>query len=180
MTEPRPPQPHRSRLTPFANRPLVVGVVPKQSPLVAVTAASLAKATNAPALYFAYVDVSRYTAMEHPDGSVDHLPINPDTADDSWETVQEALIDQVSAAMLGEDVPWEFRYLAGRVDRSLTHLARSVDATGFVVGTRSGSQHRLSDFINGSVATQLSYRQHRPVLVVPLRVVDWRGRAPWE
>ena len=82
--------------------------------------------------------------------------------------------------MDGQGVPWQFRYLAGRVDRALTHLARAVDAAAFVVGTHVGRHHRIADFVNGSMSMQLSHRQHRPVLVVPLEVVDWKGRAPWE
>ena len=70
MGEHAPPQPHPSRMTEFAGHPLVVGVVPEQSPLVALTAVSLARATGAPALYFAHVDTSRYADVEHPDGSV--------------------------------------------------------------------------------------------------------------
>jgi nucleotide-binding universal stress UspA family protein len=166
-------------LTDFAGHPLVVGVVPGQPPLVAITAASMARATGAPALYFAYVDTSRYPDVERPDGTVHHLPIDPDLADDSWMDTERALIAEVGAAMSGVPVPWQLRYLAGRVDRSLTHLARAVDAAAFVVGTHVGSHRRLADFVNRSVSMQLAHRQHRPVLVVPLTVVDWQAKAPW-
>ncbi|CCH78048.1 Universal stress family protein [Nostocoides japonicum T1-X7] len=175
-----PPQPHPSRLTDFAGHPLVVSVVPDQPPLVALTAASLARATGAPALYFAHVDTDRYTDEEFPDGTVRHVAIDPDTADDTWQDRRRVLTAQVAAAMEGQGIRWEFRYLAGRVDRSLTHLARAVDAAAFVVGTHVGKHHRISEFVNGSVSVQLSHRQHRPVVVVPLEVVDWEGRAPWE
>lgn len=175
-----PPQPHPSRLTDFAGHPLVVSVVPASPSLVAVTAASLGRAIGAPALYFAYVDTERYTDEEYPDGTVRHLPIDPDLADESWLDTERALEAGVAAAMQQQDVAWEFRYLAGRVDRALTHLARAVDAAAFVVGTHVGRHHRVHDFVNGSVSVQLAHRQHRPVLVVPLQVVDWEGRAPWE
>lgn len=176
----RPPQPDPSRLTPFAGHPLVVGVVPGQPPLVALTAASLAAATGAPELYVAYADPTRYVEREHEDGTVDHRPIDPDLADDAWVETGHALVRQVGTALAGVEVAWRFRYLAGRPDRALTHLARAVDAAAFVVGTRTGRHRRMAEFFEGSVHVQLAHRQHRPVLVVPLEVTDWRGRAPWE
>lgn len=175
-----PPQPHPSRLTDFAGHPLVVAVAPDQPSLIAVTALSLARATGAPALYFAHVDTSRFTDEEYPDGTVRHLAIDPDLDDDYWLQRRDELSEMVALWMEGQDLPWHFRYLAGRVDRALTHLARAVDAAAFVVGTHVGRHHRISDFVNGSLSMQLSHRQHRPVLVVPVAVVDWEDRAPWE
>lgn len=174
-----PPQPSASRLTEFAGHPVVAGVRPGQSPLVALTAASLARGTGAPTVYFAYVDPSRYTDEEFPDGTVRHLPVDPDLADEIWRDTESNLVQEIGDTMRDQGVIWVFRYLAGRTDRALTHLARSVDAAAFVVGARSG-HHRLHDFVNESVSVQLSHRQHRPVLVVPLTVVDWKARAPWE
>jgi nucleotide-binding universal stress UspA family protein len=175
-----PPGPHPARFTDFARHPLVVAVVPDQPPLVGVTAVSLAKATGAAALYFAYVDSSRYAIEEFPDGTVRHAPIDPDLDDEEWPTTQAALVRSVTETMAANDVPWHFRYLAGRVVRALTHVARAVDAAAVVVGTHAGRPHRSADFVNGSVSIQLAHRQHRPVLVVPLTVVDWEDRAPWE
>ena len=179
MGESAPPQPHPSRITDFAGHPLVVAVLPGQPAVVALTAANLARATGASALYFAYVDESRYADEEHADGTVRHLSIDPDIDDETWPRREEELTRLVAGWMEGEDVPWHFRYLAGRVDRALTHLARAVDAAGFVVGAHEGRHRRLKDFVNGSTALQLSHHQHRPVLVVPVEVVDWEGRAPW-
>ncbi len=173
-----PPQPHASRLTDFAGHPLVVSVTPGQPDLVATAAASLGRAIGAPTLYFAYVDPSRYTVEEFADGTVRHASIDPD-ADDDWEDVAAALARAVATSMQGHDQPWEFRYLAGRVDRSLTHLARAVDAAAFVVATHPG-HHHIRDFVRESISVQLAHHQHRPVLVVPLEVVDWEGQAPWE
>ncbi|WP_347353719.1 universal stress protein [Intrasporangium sp.] len=180
MGERVPPQPHPSRITEFAGHPLVVAVVPGQPPVIAATAVSLAEATGAPALYFAHVDTTRYTDEEYPDGTVRHLSIDPDLDDEGWSDREAELVRAVGEWMAGEQVAWQFRYLAGRVDRALTHLARAVDAAAFVVGTHVGRHHRVADFMNGSVSMQLSHRQHRPVLVVPVQVVDWEGRAPWE
>ncbi len=180
MAESLPPQPHPDRLTPFAGHSVVVGIVPDQPPLVALTALSLARATNAAGLYLAYVDVSRYTEQEFPDGTVRHAPIDPDLPDDAWTTTEQQLRAQVTQVMTGQDVAWHFRYLAGRVDRALTHLARAVDAAVLVLGTHVARHGHGPDFLHHSHAVQLSHRQHRPVLVVPLQVVDWKGRAPWE
>ncbi len=180
MGERIPPQPHPDRITDFAGHPLVVAVMPDQPPLVALTAVSLARATGAPALYFAYVDTSRYADEEYADGTVRHLSIDPDIDDEAWPEREAALTGLVGQWMAGQDVPWHFRYLAGRVDRALTHLARAVDAAAFVVGTHVGRHHRISDFVRESLSMQLTHRQHRPVLVVPVQVVDWNGRAPWE
>lgn len=178
--QPVPPQPDPTRLTDFAGHPVVVGVVPGQPPLVALTAASLARATGAPAIYFGYVDPTRVVVQEHTDGRVRHEPIDPDLADDDWTATEQALIDQLTEAMTGQDQTWHLRYLAGRADRALTHLARAVDAASLVVGTHVRRHHRIGDFLTRSIAVQLAHRQHRPVLVVPLRVVDWHDRAPWE
>ncbi len=176
-----PPQPHPSRLTEFGGHPLVVSIMPDQPPLVAITAASLGRAIGSPALYFAYVDTERYTIEEYPDGTVRHGSIDPDVADTGWEDTAAALTRSVADAMAGQDVPWQFRYLAGRIDRSLTHLARAVDAAALVVASHVGHHHRhIRDFLNTSVSVQLAHHQHRPVLVVPLEVVDWEGRAPWD
>ncbi len=175
-----PPQPDPSRLTDFAAHPLVVGVVPGQPPLVALTAASLGRALASPTIYFAYVDTGRFTTEEYADGTVRHEAIDPDLAGDGWTETEQALRAALTQTLAGQDVAWELRYLAGRVDRSLTHLARAVDAAVFVVGTHVGRHPRIADFINGSISVQLTHRQHRPVLVVPLEVVDWFGRAPWD
>ncbi|MGN8244830.1 universal stress protein [Cellulomonas soli] len=175
MPTPEVPQPGPSRMVPVAGHPLVVGVVPGQPALVALTAAEWARAAGASELCCAFVDGSRYTRAEHEDGSVQHEAIDPDGADDGWLRRQE-LIEQSLAEVLADcGVPWTFRYLAGRADRALTHLARAVDAAGFVVGTRSpGAGARVREAIEGSVAVRLTHHQHRPVMVVPLHVVDWK------
>jgi nucleotide-binding universal stress UspA family protein len=176
------PQPAVARLTDFAAHPLVIGVVPGQPDLVPLTAWSLGGVMRAPALHFAYADPSRYVVREHPDGAVDHAPVDPDSADDGWRSVAEGLEGQVRAALpTSPSIPWHLHYLAGRPDRALTHLARAVDAAAIVVGTRApGPAARLHELVEGSVAVHLSHHQHRPVITVPLSVVDWKDiRAPW-
>lgn len=180
MAERIPAQPRPDRLTHFAGHPIVVGVLPGQSELVALTAASLARATNAPAIYFGYVDTARFTAEEFADGTVRHEPIDPDIEGGDWMVTRDTLTRQLTEVMAGQEVPWHLRYLAGRVDRALTHLARAVDAAAFVIGTHRTRHRRVPEFLQRSIGLQLSHRQHRPVLVVPLQVVDWKGQAPWE
>lgn len=89
--------------------------------------------------------------------------------------------DSARPAAPATRVPWTFHYLAGRPDRALTHLARAVDAAAVVVGTRApGTGARLRELVDGSVAVHLAHHQHRPVLTVPLDVVDWSAtRSPW-
>ncbi|WP_454300988.1 universal stress protein [Salana multivorans] len=175
------PQPGLERMVPFPGHPLVVGVVPGQNPLVVRTAVGLAAALGV-GLYAGYVDTSRYTVSEHPDGSVTHAALDPDTADDSWRDTEAELRDHLATLLAGDGVPWQLRYLAGRPDRALTHLARAVDASALVVGTRApGGGPRMRELLEGSVAAHLAHHQHRPVLTVPLAVVDWKEiRTPWE
>jgi nucleotide-binding universal stress UspA family protein len=180
MTPPGVPQPSPARMTEFAGHPAVVGVTPGQPELVALTAVSLARAIGSPTLYFAYVDPSRYVEEEHPDGTVRHLAIDPDGVDDRWQDTEAHLRKDLSRTLSGADVGWELRYLAGRTDRALTHLARAVDAAVIIVGSRApGSGAKMREVLEGSVAVHLAHHQHRPVLTVPLSVVDWKARTPW-
>ncbi|MFV0285321.1 MAG: universal stress protein, partial [Demequina sp.] len=78
-------------------------------------------------------------------------------------------------------VQWSTRALAGLPSQQLADVADEVDAVLIVVGTREpGLRGTLHEFFSGSVAAQLSHRQHRPVLVVPLAPVGPDGELPWE
>lgn len=169
------PQPYPSGLTPFVGHPIVVGVVPGQPELVVLSAALLATALGS-SVYFAYVDPRRVVEREFADGRVLHVDLDPDISDDEqWRQRQVELEHAISVSLAGKHVTWEFRYLAGRADRALAHLARAVDAAMIVVGTRAAhGEHRLHHFLEGSVGSHLSHHQHLPVLVVPLAVVDWK------
>lgn len=174
------PQPHISRLTPFAGHPVVVGVVPGQPELVTQTAASWAAALGVE-LYIGYVDPTRVTVEEFPDGSVRHSTIDVDTIDDLWQRRSDQIQRFLAEVLADSGIHWHFRYMAGRPDRSLTHLARAVDASALVVGTHSpGAAGRWHEFVEGSIAARLAHHQHRPVLVVPLQVVDWHAPTPWQ
>jgi len=169
------PQPHPSRITPFAGHPVVAGVSPGLPELVVLTAASLAEALGVPA-FFAYADPGRIVEREFPDGRVQHTDLDPDLVDDeTWRAREAELRAAIGALLAGRPVRWEFRYLAGRPDRALTHLARAVDAAVIVVGTRRpGGGGRLAELLQGAVGNHLAHHQHRPVLVVPTTVVDWK------
>jgi nucleotide-binding universal stress UspA family protein len=166
-------------MTPFAGGAVVAAVRPGADPLVALTAADLARLTGG-ALYFAYVDEQRFAEREFADGTVQHSDLNPDAADDGWRR-REATITAELDALLGDSaVPWQLRYLAGRPDRALTHLARAVDAAVLVVGTRAPEHGaKVREFLDGALALKLAQHQHRPVLAVPLSVVDWKAPMPW-
>ncbi|MFT4218401.1 MAG: universal stress protein [Micropruina sp.] len=173
------PQPSQDRMTPFGGGALVVGVRRVNDPLVVLTAAALARATGGE-LYFAYVDEQRFTEREFPDGTVQHSDINPDAADDSWHLVEAELKAEVDRLLAGSGLAWQFRYLAGRPDRALTHLARAVDAAVLVVGNRAPEHGaKVHEFFGGALALKLAQHQHRPVLAVPLSVVDWKAPMPW-
>lgn len=174
------PQPHPSRITPLVNHPVVVGVTPEQPEVVLLTAAELARAQGG-VLFCAYADPDRVVEREFPDGSVEHSDMAPDNSDDEqWRRRHEALLAAIGASMAGSDVAWEFRYLAGRPDRALTHLARAVDAAVIVVGTgRPGRSGRFHGLLDAAVGTHLVHHQHRPVLMVPTSVVDWKTPLDW-
>ncbi len=172
----QPPQPAVDRLTPFLQHPVVVGVHPGLPDLVVHTAVSLAQAIGAPCVYFAYADPLRTVVEEHPDGSVLHQSLEQDGLDDGWQQRHADLTGHLGTLLADGPVRWEFRYLAGRPDRALTHLARAVDAAAIVVGTRApGAGERLRETFEGSVAVHLAHHQHRPVITVPLSVVDWKA-----
>ena len=170
------PQPAIERMVPFAGHPAVVGIVPGQPELVARTALAWAQAVDAPALHFGFADTARFVVAELPGGEVRHSGVDPDVAGDDWRRVEAALRRNLAAAMAGAGTPWEFHYLAGRPDRALTHLARAVDAAVIIVGTHApGPGRRMHELLEGSVAVHLARHQHRPVLTVPLSVVDWKA-----
>jgi nucleotide-binding universal stress UspA family protein len=167
-------------MVPVPGHPLVVGVVPGQPELVALTAAAWAVALGGVPLYFGYSDPARIVDTEYADGTVQHSAIEPDQADDTWQAREQEIRAFLASALAGHAGPWQFRYLAGRADRALTHLARAVDASAIVVGAKHPSSgERLREFLAGSVAVRLTRHQHRPVLIVPLAVVDWKAPTSW-
>lgn len=180
MPASRVPQPSRDRMVPVPGHPLVVGVVPGQSDLIVQTAAAWSAALGGVPLVCAYADPTRVVVEERPDGAVRHTGLDPDQIDDSWVERSDDLRDHLGHLLGGHPAPWEFHYLAGRADRALTHLARAVDASAIIVGAKHpSSAERFREFLNGSVSVRLSRHQHRPVIIVPVEVVDWKAPTPW-
>lgn len=180
MSQGHVPQPHPSRRVPFAGHPLVVGVVPGQNDLVLLTAADWSQALGGVRLHVAWSSPSLQVVEEFPDGSVRTTTADPDSIDDSWSRDAQAIQRHAHELLDSLGVPWTFHLLGGRADRALTHLARAVDASAYVIGARRHKRRGLRGFIDGSVAAHLSHHQHRPVLVVPIEVVDWKDSSPWE
>ena len=69
-----------------------------------------------------------------------------------------------------------------RVDLQLAEQASTaVTAELGELRTREASvRETLREFFQGSVASHLAHRQHRPVLVVPLNPVAGSEPLPWE
>ncbi|MFC4265864.1 universal stress protein [Arthrobacter cryoconiti] len=165
MTGPLPPKGGPNRIT----RPVLVGIMPTQPLAVARRAAQLAYSLDVE-LVCAYVDITRYLVEEATDGSVASEPIDSDGVDDDAEGVSATISQRLSSVFSAYGVSWSYRSLAGDPARALGRLAETLDASMIVVGTRErGVGHRLEELLTGSVAVHLAHRQHRPVVVIPLK-----------
>ena len=121
------------------------------------------------ALVCANVDAGSYVVAEHPDGSVESRPIDPDQP--SWNTAvfDSGLARRIRDLADKEGVRVEFRELAGDVAHALGRLAAVLDAEMIIIGSRRGSlRSTMHEFLSGSVAAHLAHRQPRPVVVVPM------------
>jgi nucleotide-binding universal stress UspA family protein len=174
---------------------VIVGVRPDDEVSLASRAARFAQRFDAE-LVCATVDTSRRVVEERPDGSVVTLPdpahglATPDVvyvaeyseSDLRVEDFDEELRARIAAALDPLQVRWSTRALAGgHPADALARLAEKIDAEMIIVGTRKPNfGGTLREFINGSVATRLAHRQHRPVVVIPRRPVRNGERLPWE
>lgn len=162
------------------NSCIVVGVFPGQTPEVVDKAAVFAKRFGV-GLVCASVDPSRFTVERRGDGSVVASPIDTDIVDTIVEVFDAQLEAQISETLKDRGVEWSVRALAGSPARELSELATELNAAMIVVGTReAGLRGSMREFFNGSVAVQLAHRQHRPVVVVPLRPVLGDDALPWQ
>ena len=156
----------------FKDRPLLVGIMPRQHPEVLQTAATLAAGLGAP-MVCAYVDEASYLVDWDPARSAHRLSLRPHAGIEELRTLTTGLeaqiqkvVDQAPAGSAA--VEWTLRTLTGDPARSLGRLAADVEAPMIIVGTSDrGFSHRLSEALNGSVGAWLSHHQGRPVLVVP-------------
>jgi nucleotide-binding universal stress UspA family protein len=162
------------------HRYVVVGVTPRQPEVVVRQAARFAHHFEA-RLACANVNPGSYVVAEHPDGSVDSRPIDPDGPD--WSTTifdsdLRSHIDQVAGE---EHVQVVFRELAGDVAHALGRLAEVLQAEMIVVGARRGGfRSSVHEFFGGSIGARLAHQQHRPVVVIPLSPVVAGSPLPWE
>jgi nucleotide-binding universal stress UspA family protein len=151
-----------------AARYIVVGVTPKQPVAVLRHAARLARQFEA-VLVCANVEAGSYVVAEHPDGSVESRPIDPDQPDWNTAVFDGGLAHRIRSIADQEGVRVEFRELAGDIAHALGHLAAVLDAEMIIVGSRRGGlRSSMHDFLGGSVAAHLAHRQPRPVVVVPV------------
>lgn len=157
-------------------REILVGVFDERCGAVAASAARYAKAFDAD-LILAYVEPTTLALGETPQGSLygGNIPeelIDPEFPDDLLELVEEGLGDHKVA----------YRTIArrGTPTTELNRIAEDAHALMIVLGTRKpGIRDSMREFLNGSVAAQLSHRQCRPVVVIPLTVVDSDAELPW-
>ena len=151
-----------------ATQYIVFGVTPRQPLTVLRQAVGFARQFNA-VLVCANVEAGSYVVAEHPDGSVESRPIDPDQPD--WKT---AIFDGSLAARIRdvadkEGVRVEFRELAGDIAHALGRLAEVLNAEMIIVGSRRGGlRSTMHEIFGGSVAAHLAHRQPRPVVVIPL------------
>ena len=149
--------------------PLVVGVLPGQSPGVLQTAAALAGHLDVP-LICAFVDELSYLVEWDPARSAHRLSLHPEADNAEINAVTQELRSAIGTACGGPGINWTLRILAGDPARALGRLAADTGAAMIIVGTpEPGLGHRISAALNGSVAAWLSHHQERPILIVPVR-----------
>lgn len=147
--------------------PVVLGVTVHQPHQVLEAALQLARRFGT-WLVCAHVDASSYVVEEHPDGTVEARPVDPDLPDWTSRQTDPAVAERLRAAGAAQGVDVEVRDLAGDVGEALAHLADTLSAQLIVVGSRRGGvRASMHDLLGGSVAAHLIHRQSRPVLVIP-------------
>jgi nucleotide-binding universal stress UspA family protein len=147
---------------------IVVGVTRRQPEPLLRHAARFARQFHA-VLVCANVDQGSFVVAEHPDGSVESRPIDPDLPDWNATAFDEELASRIQAVAGEQQVQVEFRELAGDIADALGRLAEVLNAEMVVVGTRRhGLRSSVHDFLGGSVAAHLAHQQHRPIVVIPL------------
>lgn len=153
----------------FSGRdPLLLGIVPEQHPEVFQTAATFAQRLNAP-LVCAYVDEASYLVEWDPSRDTHRLSLHPEKDDADIAAVRQGLKGRITELAQGSGLEWTLRLLAGDPARAIGRLAAELNASMIIVGSpEPGIGHRISEALNGSVASWLSHHQSRPVLIVPL------------
>ncbi|WP_195839924.1 universal stress protein [Cutibacterium porci] len=152
-------------------RPVIVAIMPDIPKPVLETGVEHAKAMGS-TIVFAYVATDRVSSPSNPDAS---YPLDPTAQQTSMETARSAIHSALDVFMSDyPDADWDLVYLSGLPDQQLAHLAHTINAGCFILGTRRpGFRAGLQEWLDGSVAVQLGRRQLRPVIIVPLRSDDW-------
>ena len=159
---------------------VLVGVETGTAAAVVEAAAGLADRLGAD-LVCAHVDESSEQVDQRSDETVVSTPLNPDLPFTEKEEFDSGLRAEIAGILDPRPVKWSVRALAGGAAQQLARLAQQLDAAMIVVGTReAGFRGSVEEFFTGSVAVQLSHRQHRPVVMVPLNPVLGNGLLPWE
>lgn len=149
--------------------PILAAVHPGQHPAVIQAATTLAYSLGSD-LVCAYVDVASYLRREGLDGTVEIDSVDPDAVDDDAEGIAEQLRLRLEQELASSGIGWSYITLAGDPAKALGRYADAIDAALIVVGTRErGLGARLEELLIGSIAVHLTHRQHRPVVVIPLR-----------
>ena len=152
-------------------RPVIVAILPGIPKPVLETGVEYAKAMGSK-IVFAHVATDRVSSPSNPDAS---HPLDPIAQRTSMEAAKSAIYSALDAFMSDyPEVDWDLVCLSGLPDQQLAHLAHTINAGCFVLGTRRpGVRAGLQEWLDGSVAVQLGRRQLRPVIIVPLRGEDW-------
>uniref|UniRef100_UPI003F495529 universal stress protein n=1 Tax=Pseudarthrobacter oxydans TaxID=1671 RepID=UPI003F495529 len=136
----------------------MVGIVPGQPLAVLHAAVDVAEAFGA-RLICVYVDITSYLAED---------PEEDAPADDA-EAISAGLRKHLAANLKNAGIRWSFLTLTGNPAHAIGRLAESAGASTIVVGSRARRLGvRLEHLLVGSVAVELTQRQHRPVLIIPL------------
>jgi nucleotide-binding universal stress UspA family protein len=158
---------------------IVVGVLPDQPSWVLQVAGEYARGFSA-RLVCVTVDATRYTFEELPDGTYLSAPIYPNLVERQADIPDDRL-REFGALLDPLGVRWSARQLVGDAAKSLIRVADEENALMFVVGARPGGLGTaVRRFFSGSLATALTHRQWRPVVVVPVEPSEPEQRLPWE
>lgn len=153
---------------------VVVGVEVGQAPAILQQAAVFAARFDA-RLLCAYADRSATMMAASAYGPI--FAVEPDPP---APVFPPELREQI-AAILPADLDWDTALLDGPPADALASLADTHDAALIVVGTRQATMRgAVGEFFNGSVAVQLTHRQHRPVLVIPADPTPAGHPLPWD
>jgi len=159
---------------------IIVGVDQDQAQVVVAETAKLAALLGA-RVVCVNVQSGRFITQRLPESLGDSGPAGGfDDGNEPDNVFPPALEAHLESVFTSAGVSWEALELEGDPAKTLSRVAEEYNALMIVVGTRrKGMRSRMEQFIDGSIAVNLTHKQARPVLVVP-QVVSESGRLPWE